>query len=170
MEERPDVVIPYRFCGALCGHPHQPASKENPFDTGWERLTLNFRSSDWFGGPVNAWLKARCLELGIPWLEFAPRSRVSPELATLFGARAAPVPDEEQRLTLGPWAALAPGGSIFDDAHCSTPWCANHDPLLGLFSEQLDIVLHAPVELVEEVLSSLYDWNHGIGEVERKGH
>ncbi len=157
------VKVDYQFSGGACTHNHPHKKVEgNPFINGWEWLTIAFESRSWFQGEVRAWLREKCAALGIPWLDFPPKSQASPALASLFGAIAVTVPEEEQERARRMWAAVQPGQSIFDDEHCSTPWCANYDAMAALLPKVIDVTIHAPTELLDAILSDLYDWNHEV--------
>lgn len=156
--------IGYQFVGGTCPHHHATSQNNRSFEQEWELCTICFEAHDWFSGPVNRWIKNECAALGIAWLEFAPKSKPTPlihMLAEQAGMVALDVPNTEHQRSLGMWAALEQGGSIFEDEYCSTPWCENHDPLKALFARKIDVVVHAPVVLVERLLSDLYDWNRG---------
>src|SRR5579884_1455420 len=158
MIDMQQIKIYYQIHGCWCMHQHQGMQHGNPFDHGWELLTIGFRAADWFSGPINAWMKNQCALLGIPWLDFPPRSSATPALAALFGAASVEVPLEEQRRAEEMWAALQPGSSIFDEAHCSTPWCSSYEPFLALFPSLVDVTIHAPTPLLDQLLVDLYVW------------
>lgn len=104
-------------------------------------------------------------ELGIPWLEFAPKSKPTQLIqkrAEEAGIGPADVLDEEHLRSLDMWAALEQGESIFDFDYCSAYWCGNHDALKALFAKRVDVSVRAPEALIERLLSDLYDWNHGL--------
>lgn len=107
----------YEFVGAYYPHRHATSQDGQGNASRWELCTIGFEARDWFGGPVAGWLKNRCSDLGIPWLEFAPNSKPTQliqMLAEEAGMAPADVPDEEHRRSLDMWAALEQGGSIFD--------------------------------------------------------
>lgn len=159
------VKILYEFVGGWCDHQHpfpESLKRDNPFRTGWERCTIAFRAQDWFSGPVNPWLKERLAQLGIPWLEFVPKSKPTAFariLAAEMEAQLQEVSDEEAAKSWEMWAALQQGASIFEEV-CVVPSCVNYDEMEHLLPKRVDVTIHAPTELVDQVLSDLYDWNH----------
>lgn len=161
--------ILYEFIGASCEHTHpfpKAAQQGNPFRNGWERPTIAFVARDWFSGPVNPWLKDRLSQLGIPWLEFVPKSKPTPfahMLAAEMQTQLAEVSDEEAEQSSRQWAALQQGASIFEDV-CVVPSCVNYDEMSHLLPQRVDVTVHTPTELLDQILSDLYDWNHEGGE------
>lgn len=155
--------IRYEFIGSYCLHAHPaPRNTGNPFAHGWEVCSIALATRDYFG-QAGAFLKDECARLGIPWLDFAPRGAPSPfihALAREQGMTVAPVSEEEAAQSARMWAALQQGASIFAPV-CSAPWCANYDEVQHLLPVRVDVSIHAPVELVDMLLSDLYDWNHG---------
>lgn len=156
------MKICYEFIGSYCLHAHPaPAVAGNPFAHGWEVCTIALATRDYFG-QAGDFLKEECARLGIPWLAFAPRSTPSPfihVLAAQHGMVVAPVSEAEAGASMRMWAALAEGASIFAPV-CVAPGCLNYDAEQHLLPARVDVSIHAPVELVDMLLSDLYDWNH----------
>ena len=161
------VKVRYEFVSGSCDHQHpfpEALKQDNPFLNGWERCVIAFHSQDWFSGPVNLWLKEECAKLGIEWVVFVPRSKPSEFMRILAreqGATLVEVSDDEHERSYDMWAVLQQGASIFEDV-CVSPSCVNYDEMAHILPRRVDVEIHAPTPVVEQVLSDLFDWNHEV--------
>jgi len=167
------MKVHYEFVGGFCNCPTHPVwVVREPgggarWEGDWELLTIAFLRQD--VPLVEPFLQKLAEALQLPWREkppaWAPTDPhtyvVSKNVPTLIS------PEFEEPGSRNAWIAWAPGPSIFEPV-CVTPGCPNYgrDPRTGKRKQatKRDLVVHAPLPVVEALLGSLYDWNRGAEE------